>query len=108
MPRLSIELPQDNGKSDFLVEINLRRFTTITYPRVKYIQGTSQPLHIFISRQATVLELHAEMCKKYAQETDSKYTVEELLELSRLWKFEGNDTFEDAKTQLAEINSDLS
>lgn len=30
-------------------------------------------------------------------EPDSKYTVEELLELSRLWKFEGNETIEDAK-----------
>ena len=61
VPRLSIELPKDNngGKNDFLVEINLRRFTTITFPRVKYIQGTNQPLHTFISRQATVLELHA-------------------------------------------------
>lgn len=42
-------------------------------------------------------------------ETDSKYTVEELLELSRLWKFEGNETIEDAKSMLAEINTnDLS
>lgn len=66
-------------------------------------------MHIFISRQATVLEMHALMCKRYALETDSKYTVEELLELSRLWKFEGNETIEDAKSMLAEINTnDLS
>lgn len=37
MPRLSIQVPTSTDKYDHLVEINLRRFTTMTQPRVKYI-----------------------------------------------------------------------
>ena len=35
-------------------------------------------------------------------------TTEELVDLSRLWKFEGNDTIEDAERMLQEIKGDLS
>lgn len=33
--------------------------------------------------------------------------AEELVNFSRLWKFEGTETFEDAKQMLADINSDI-
>jgi hypothetical protein len=39
-----------------------------------------------------------------AEESD-KWSPLELLELSRLWKFEGNETFDDAKEMLS--NSDM-
>ena len=41
MPRLSIPIPTSN-KFDYIVEINLRRFAVLTYPRVKYIAGVSK------------------------------------------------------------------
>jgi hypothetical protein len=39
----------------------------------------------------------------FADESDMKWTAEELIELSRLWKFEGNDTLEDAQQMLKEV-----
>ena len=40
VPRLSIALPSDTGRNDHIVEINLRRFKIVTFPRVKYLPGT--------------------------------------------------------------------
>lgn len=42
MPRLSIEVQTNNG-SDQIVEINLRRFQILSYPRVKYIDASPDP-----------------------------------------------------------------
>jgi hypothetical protein len=39
MPRLSIAIPKDSGSEDYIVEINLRKFTIMTYPRVRYLDG---------------------------------------------------------------------
>lgn len=47
------------------------------------------------------------LCRKFADECDDKWTAEELLDLSRLWKLEGGDTIEDVKQMLSEINNDL-
>ena len=41
MPRLSIPILTVNDKTDYIVEINLRRFAALTYPRVRYIAGVS-------------------------------------------------------------------
>ena len=42
-------------------------------------------------------EFHLMICRKFADQSDNKYTAEEFLALSRLWKFEGSETIEDAK-----------
>ncbi len=43
------------------------------------------------------------LCRMFADDSDMKWTAEELIELSRLWKFEGNDTLEDAQQMLKEV-----
>ena len=61
MPRLSIAVP--NGESlDHVVEVNLRKFKVVTYPKVRYITGVNEQLTIFSSRTTTVLDLHARIC----------------------------------------------
>lgn len=37
LPRMSIGVQSQNDQVDHIVEISLRRFTALTYPRVKYI-----------------------------------------------------------------------
>jgi len=54
-----------------------------------------------------VRELHAMLCKRFAEESSGKWTTEELVGLSRLWKFEGNETLENAKQMLSDVSSDL-
>jgi hypothetical protein len=46
-------------KTDYLVEINLRRFQIVSTPRVKYINGIENPLLMFVSSSMTVKELHS-------------------------------------------------
>jgi hypothetical protein len=41
--------------------------------------------------------LHALICRKFAEESENKWTTEELMNLTRLWKFEGDETLDDAK-----------
>jgi hypothetical protein len=40
------------------------------------------------------------LCKKFAEESEVSLTTEEIFNLSRLWKFEGNETIDDAKQML--------
>ena len=44
IPRLSIAIPKDSSSEDYIVELNLRKFTITTYPRVRYLNGISIPL----------------------------------------------------------------
>lgn len=86
----------------------MRRFTLLAYPKVRYINGiSSNPEFIFVSRTNTVKELHALICRKYADDSNCKWTCEELMDASRLWKLEGDETFEDVKKSLADIGNDL-
>lgn len=106
LPRLSIAVP--NGDSvDHVVEVNLRKFKVLTFPKVRYITGVHEPSIIFSSRTATVLDLHARICQKLAAESEGRWVAEELVKFSRLWKFEGTETIDDAKQMLLDINSDL-
>jgi hypothetical protein len=108
IPRLSIKV-NVGEKEDHVVEVNFRKFNMVTYPRVKYLsRGLLNPSLVFISRQATVMELHTKLCKKFASESNGKYSAEMFVGYSRLWKFEGDDTFEDAETLFANSNKDLS
>ena len=70
MLRLSIEVATTSTQVDHIVEINLRRFTVVTYPRVKYLQGLISPHHVFVSRKATVRELHTMLCRRFAEESN--------------------------------------
>jgi len=86
-----------NEREDFVVEVNFRKFNMVTYPRVKYLsKGLTNPGLVFISRQAYVIELHTKLCRKLASESNGRLSAEMLVGYSRLWKFEGDETFDDA------------
>ena len=60
--RKSICVPTDNPqRPDFIVEVQLRRFKIITWPRVKYFP-TSLSQDIYCSRTDTVKELISQIC----------------------------------------------
>jgi hypothetical protein len=44
------------------------------------------------------------LCNKFAEEQNCGLTAEQLVELSRLWKFEGNETIENAESMVAKID----
>lgn len=69
----------------------------VSFPRVKYIRGQVEPGLVFISRTATVQDLHFKLCRKIALDSDYKLSAEEIVSYSRLWKFEGDENFDDAK-----------
>lgn len=72
MPRLSIAVI--NGDSvDHVVEVNLRKFKIVTFPRVRYITGVHEPSIVFSSRTATVLDLHARLCQKLADDSEGRW-----------------------------------
>lgn len=59
IPRFSVAVPVGMDRTDYLVEINLRRFQIVSTPRVKYINGIENPLLMFVSSSMTVKELHS-------------------------------------------------
>lgn len=63
VPRMSVTLQtEDPSKPDYAVELQLRKFKIATHPRVRYLKGiTSEPYTIYVSRAATVRELHAQI-----------------------------------------------
>jgi hypothetical protein len=48
------------------------------------------------------------ICRKYADESNVKWTCEELMDATRLWKLEGDETWDDVKKLLSDIGNDLS
>jgi hypothetical protein len=103
IPRFSVAVPVGMDKTDYLVEINLRKFQIVSTPKVKYVNGVESPLLIFVSSSMTVKELHHQICQTILDVSKEKYTLssEELVGFSRLWKFEGNETLDDAKDMLS-------
>lgn len=57
IPRFSIAVPCGIEKTDYVVEINLRKFQIVSWPFVKYIKQIPMT-YLFTSRYATVKELH--------------------------------------------------
>lgn len=97
-----------NGDSvDYVVEISLRKFLVTTYPKVRYITGVNEPSFIFQSRTSTILELQTRICQKLAAESEGRWAAEELVGFSRLWKLEGNETFDDAKQMLVDVDNNV-
>ena len=63
IPRFSVAVPVGMDKTDYLVELNVRRFQIVSQPRVKYVNGVENPLQIFVSSSMTVKELHYQICQ---------------------------------------------
>lgn len=67
--RLSIAIPTSNpDKNDHIVEINHRRFRIQIMPKVKYLDGLTQSKTVFVSRMATVKELHVQILHEIKSE----------------------------------------
>ena len=65
IPRFSVQVPTDDpGKKEHIVEINYRRFELRTSPNIKYAQQIKIPHRFYISRAATVKELHLKICEE--------------------------------------------
>ena len=104
VPRKSIAVPTDNPtRPDYIVEVQLRRFKILTWPKVKYFpQSLSQ--EVFCSRTDTVKELICRITSSEMYQQISQKPGEELATYCRLWKIEGDDTFQDIKDALDGAN----
>lgn len=90
------------------MEVNLRKFKVITYPGVKYMPSViSEPGTVFISRTAFVTDFHTKICRQIAAQPTCKLSAEQILGYSRLWKFEGDDTLEDADQLVKKAGKEL-
>ena len=97
-----------NEKEDHIVEVNFRKFNLVTFPRVKYLRsGLPDPSLVFISSQSFVIDLHTKICRKLAKDSQGKHSAEMLVNYSRLWKFEGEDTFDDLQILLENNKNDF-
>jgi hypothetical protein len=105
LPRLSIAVPTTSGKDDYIVEINLRKFNIVTFPNIRYFEGITNPKLIFISKNATVQELHSIILHELKADV---HGVSQLKILTRLWTLSGSDNLQDAKDILQEANGDIS
>lgn len=95
MRRKSIAVPTENPeRPDYIVEVQLRRFKILTWPKVKYFPRALS-LDVYCSRSDTVKELMSKLCEsEEANEVGGK-TSDELIQICRLWKMEGDETFQD-------------
>ena len=66
-----------------------------------------KPEDVYVSRDDYVHELHYAICQTLSSQPKGLDTSE-LMRLSRLWKFEGNDTLDDAREMVAGMKSDFS
>lgn len=85
-------MPTDNPKMpDHIVEVHQRRFELRTSPNIKYHDQLKMPHRFYISRAATVKEMHLKICE-VIEHGSTRFTAFELFQLSRLWVFEKGDT----------------
>ena len=81
-------------RPDYVVEVFLRKFRVVTYPKVKYFPNTIE-MSIFCSRSDTIGELKYRICNSHEFDQSTNKVVTELMDLCRLWKLEGDETVQD-------------
>ena len=101
MRRHSVAVPTENPtRPDFVVEVQLRHFRIITWPRVKYFPRVLES-EIYCSRNDTVKELIYRICSTSEFDNMSPdKNGEEMANLCRIWKLEGEETFSDVRESL--------
>jgi hypothetical protein len=53
-----------------------------------------------------VREFRAEICKRYVLDSQfDTFSLERLMELTRVWKFEGDEDIDDAQVMIKEVGS---
>ena len=91
MRRKSITVPTENPeRPDYIVEVQLRRFKILTWPKVKYFPQ-SLSLEVYCSRTDTVKELISKICQSEEANDVAHRTSDEMIQYCRLWKMEGDD-----------------
>jgi hypothetical protein len=93
---------QDPANPDFIVEMQLRKFNIVTFPRVKYLPKTLSK-DIYVSRSDTIKEVLVKCYESNAFATNSEQSAGYFTNLGRLWKFEGQESFADIKEALEDI-----
>ena len=101
--RHSIAVPTDNPtRPDYVVEVELRHFRIVTWPRVKYFPTVLEQ-EIYCSRSDTIKEFLYRICHTSEFESAARSRVaEELAQNCRVWKLEGDETFQDIRDSLEE------
>ena len=61
--RFSVAVPTDNPtRADYVVEVQLRRFKILTWPRVRYFKQAIS-MDFFVSRASTIKEMVHRICE---------------------------------------------
>ena len=95
--RKSIAVPTENPeRPDFIVEVQLRRIKIVTWPKVKYFPQ-SLSLEAYCSRTDTVKELITQICLSNEANNITDKMGDEISMYCRLWKMEGDETFQDVQ-----------
>ena len=93
MRRKSITVPTENPeRPDYIVEVQLRRFKILTWPKVKYFSKQLNK-EVYVSRADTVKELIARICSSEAYDGISDKVGYALAHSCRLWVMEGDTDF---------------
>ena len=104
--RKSVQVPSETpGNKDYIVEVHLRRFELRTTPNIRYIDQIKMPHRFYVSRSATVKEMHLSICEAI-QNKSRQFNAVELFGLSRLWVFGHHDNIQDLEIQLSKVSSD--
>ena len=77
----------------------MRRFKIHTFPQVKYF-GKSISGDVYCSRTDTVKELISQLCNSSDFMAVAQGTGDELTSKCRMWKMEGDETFQDIENSL--------
>ena len=91
--RFSITVPtEEPTRPDYVVEIQLRKFRIVTYPKVKYFPQSIRK-EVYVSRADTVKELIARICNSETYDQISDKVGYSLANSCRLWVMEGDTDF---------------
>ena len=85
---------EEPTRPDHIVEVQLRKFKILTWPKVKYF-SRSLTKEVYVSRADTVKEMITRICNSTIYDEVSDKIGHNLISACRLWVMEGDTDFQD-------------
>ncbi|CDW86593.1 ubiquitin carboxyl-terminal hydrolase [Stylonychia lemnae] len=105
IPRQSINLNKNipqleqepQKKDEFVVEVLYKKVMIYILPKLRTHQYLKQAAAVYVSRQASVLDLRKKIAQVLRDSQGERRSIIELMDMSRLWKLDPSETVYDVE-----------
>jgi len=95
IPRYSIEIPTDDeDRKEFMIEVFYKKLCIYILPKVKHHVSLKRACGVYISRRAKIMDFRRKVAE-IIYDSKSEQTVDDLINMARLWRLEIGETIED-------------